>query len=201
MSSSNHPTKDKLIATTADLLKTLRPSEISSEMVLSNSGISKGSLYHHFEDLEHLIETALLQRYARWVSVTFEGITKILTQAKASNDLYLGLVELTKTSQDRALKGERFFRAEILTKADHSPRLASQLQLLQNQLTESLADLIREAQERGFFKKSLDAKSIAIFTQAYTLGKIIDDSSDDPVDPQQYANLINAVVKDVFLEP
>ena len=201
MSSSNHPTKDKLIATTADLLKTLRPSEISSEMVLSNSGISKGSLYHHFEDLEHLIETALLQRYARWVSVTFEGITKILTQAKASNDLYLGLVELTKTSQDRALKGERFFRAEILTKADHSPRLASQLQLLQNQLTESLADLIREAQERGFFKKSLDAKSIAIFIQAYTLGKIIDDSSDDPVDPQQYANLINAVVKDVFLEP
>jgi AcrR family transcriptional regulator len=201
MSSSNHPTKDKLIATTADLLKTLHPSEISSEMVLSNSGISKGSLYHHFEDLEHLIETALLQRYARWVSVTFEGITKILTEAKASNDLYLGLVELTKTSQDRALKGERFFRAEILTKADHSPRLASQLQLLQNQLTESLADLIREAQERGFFKKSLDAKSIAIFIQAYTLGKIIDDSSDDPVDPQQYANLINAVVKDVFLEP
>ena len=201
MSSSNHPTKDKLIATTADLLKTLRPSEISSEMVLSNSGISKGSLYHHFEDLEHLIETALLQRYARWVSVTFEVITKILTEAKASNDLYLGLVELTKTSQDRALKGERFFRAEILTKADHSPRLASQLQLLQNQLTESLADLIREAQERGFFKKSLDAKSIAIFIQAYTLGKIIDDSSDDPVDPQQYANLINAVVKDVFLEP
>ena len=201
MSSSNHPTKDKLIATTADLLKTLRPSEISSEMVLSNSGISKGSLYHHFEDLEHLIETALLQRYARWVSVTFEVITKILTEAKASNDLYLGLVELTKTSQDRALKGERFFRAEILTKADHSPRLASQLQLLQKQLTESLADLIREAQERGFFKKSLDAKSIAIFIQAYTLGKIIDDSSDDPVDPQQYANLINAVVKDVFLEP
>ena len=201
MSSSNHPTKDKLIATTADLLKTLRPSEISSEMVLSNSGISKGSLYHHFEDLEHLIETALLQRYARWVSVTFEVITKILTEAKASNDLYLGLVELTKTSQDRALKGERFFRAEILTKADHSPRLASQLQLLQKQLTESLADLIREAQERGFFKKSLDAKSIAIFIQAYTLGKIIDDSSDDPVDPQQYANLINSVVKDVFLEP
>ena len=201
MSSSNHPTKDKLIATTADLLKTLRPSEISSEMVLSNSGISKGSLYHHFEDLEHLIETALLQRYARWVSVTFEVITKILTEAKASNDLYLGLVELTKTSQDRALKGERFFRAEILTTADHSPRLASQLQLLQKQLTESLADLIREAQERGFFKKSLDAKSIAIFIQAYTLGKIIDDSSDDPVDPQQYANLINSVVKDVFLEP
>jgi hypothetical protein len=60
---------------------------------------------------------------------------------------------------------------------------------------------VREAQERGFFRKSNDAKSIAIFVQAYTLGKIVDDSSDNPVDAKQYANLINSVVKNVFLEP
>ncbi len=201
MANLNHPTREKLIETAAHLLKSLHPGEISSEMVLTESGISKGSLYHHFEDLEHLIETALLARYARWVSVNVDVMTKILTQAKSTEDIYLGLVEVTKASQDRKLKSERFFRAEVLTKANNSPRLALQLQLLQDQLTESLTDLVREAQERGFFGKSNDAKSIAVLVQAYTLGKIVDDSSNDPVDQEQYANLINSIVKNVFLEP
>lgn len=201
MAENLHPTKEKLIKTTSHLLKSMHPREISSEMVLTQSGISKGSLYHHFEDLEHLIETALLRRYARWVNVNLDTFTTMLISAKNSDDVYRTLVEVTKASQDRNLKSERFFRAEVLTKADNSPRLALQLQVLQNQLTESLADLVREAQERGFFKKSNDAKSIAIFVQAYTLGKIVDDSSDSPVDAELYANLINSIVKDVFLEP
>jgi AcrR family transcriptional regulator len=201
MANLNHPTREKLIETATHLLKSLHPGEISSEMVLTESGISKGSLYHHFEDLEHLIETALLARYARWVSVNVDVMTKILTQAKSTEDIYLGLVEVTKASQDRKLKSERFFRAEVLTRANNSPRLALQLQLLQDQLTESLTDLVREAQERGFFRKSNDAKSIAVMVQAYTLGKIVDDSSNNPVDQEQYAELINSIVKNVFLEP
>jgi len=200
MANLNHPTREKLIDTAAHLLKSIHPGEISSEMVLTESGISKGSLYHHFEDLEHLIETALLGRYARWVSVNVDVMTKILTQAKSTEDIYLGLVEVTKASQDRKLRSERFFRAEVLTKADNSPRLALELQLLQDRLTDSLTDLVREAQERGFFKKSIDAKSIAVMVQAYTLGKIVDDSSNNPVDQEQYAELINAIVKNVFLE-
>ena len=88
----------------------------------------------------------------------------------------------------------------MLTKANNSPRFAKQLQALQKQLTDSLTDLVREAQERGFYKKSIDAKSIAVFIQAYTLGKIIDDSSESPVDQDAYAHLINTIIKDVFLQ-
>ena len=195
-----HPTKAKLIETTARLLKALHPSEISSEMILKESGISKGSLYHHFEDLDHLIETALLERYARWIEVSVGAMTKILTEANSAQDIYDGLVEVTKRTQSHNLRDERFFRAEILTKANESPRLAHQLRILQQQLTDSLTDLVREAQERGFYKKSNDAKAIAVFIQAYTLGKIIDDSSEDPADPDAYINLINTIVKEVFLQ-
>ena len=200
MSETNHPTKEKLVDTAVLLLKSHHPDQISSEMILNESGISKGSLYHHFEDLQHLIETALLRRYARWVRINVDALTGLLTSAKYSQDIYDGLLEVTKRTQDRNLRSERFFRAEVLTKANNSPRFAKQLQALQKQLTDSLTDLVREAQERGFYKKSIDAKSIAVFIQAYTLGKIIDDSSDDPVEPELYAQLINTVIKDVFLQ-
>jgi AcrR family transcriptional regulator len=195
-----HPTKLKLIETTAELLHEMPRTEISSEMILSKSGISKGSMYHHFEDLDHLIEMALLERYAKWIDVSVSLMTKILTSAKSSADILQGLSEVTKQTQDISFKSERFFRAEILVMAQQSPRFFKELSTLQDRLTDSLTDLVREAQERGFYKKAIDARAIAVFIQAYTLGKIIDDSSENPVDPDAYAHLINTIIKDVFLE-
>jgi len=125
--STVHPTKAKLIDTTAALLRTHKTGEITVDMVLAAAGISKGSLYHHFEDLDELIETAMLERYARWVDVSVEAMTHILTTAKAPKDIYLGLVEITKRTQDPKLSGERFYRAEVLAMASSRPRFAKQL--------------------------------------------------------------------------
>jgi len=195
-----HPTKSKLVETATRLLKTHKPSEISVDLVLSESKISKGSLYHHFADLDELIETALLDRYARWVDISVGAMTQILTTAKTSKEIYLGLVEVTRRSQDPKLSAERFFRAEVLSKANSSPRFAEKLQALQQDLTDSLTDIIREAQERNFYNKNIDPRAIAVFIQAYTLGKIVDDMSADPVNQEAYEYLINTIIKEVFIK-
>ena len=48
MPKTTHPTKTALIECAADLLDKYRFDEITVEMVLDRSSISKGSLYHHF---------------------------------------------------------------------------------------------------------------------------------------------------------
>ena len=67
MPKTTHPTKSSLIDCAADLLDKYRFDEITVEMVLDRSNISKGSLYHHFEDLAELLEAAQVARYADWV--------------------------------------------------------------------------------------------------------------------------------------
>ena len=62
MPSNHHPTKTALIEATRELLETNARKDISTEQILNKSGISKGSLYHHFEDLEELVEAAMLLR-------------------------------------------------------------------------------------------------------------------------------------------
>ena len=62
MSKRVHPTKALLIATTVTLLDTKLPNEIAVDEILEASGISKGSLYHHFEDLGELLEIAQVER-------------------------------------------------------------------------------------------------------------------------------------------
>jgi len=194
-----HPTKAKLVETAGKLLKEFKSGEITTEMVLTKSNISKGSLYHHFEDLEELIETALLVRYAKWVDVNVSTMTEILLNAKTKEDILTGLEKVTHQSQHPNLSRERFFRAEVLAKSNSSERFARKLRELQKHLTNSLVDIIREAQERGFYSTSFSPKAIAVFIQAYTLGKIIDDLNDEQVDMEDYSRLINAIIKDVFI--
>jgi len=200
MPHEHHPTKSKLIEAATALLKKYKSGEISVEMVLAESNISKGSLYHHFESLDDLIEMAFLARYAKWVDINVATMSHILVNAKSSKDIYSGLVEVTERSQDRNLSKERFFRAETLAKANSSPRFAKKLQDLQQQLTDSLTDLIREAQEKNYYDKSNDPKAVAVFIQAYTLGKIVDDMSSNQVNQENYNSLINKIIKEVFIK-
>lgn len=199
MPRSGHPTKTKLIDTTAALLKTTPRSEISTDLILNSSGISKGSLYHHFEDLEELIETAMLVRYTDWVDSSIDLIMAIIARSKTPKDIYDNLVELTKLTQHPNRRSERIYRAEILGIAEASPRFAERLGLEQQRLTNALVDIIRDTQESGYFRKELDPHAIAVLIQAYTLGKVIDDYSSAPVDPEHWNELINTIVRRVFI--
>lgn len=199
MPRTGHPTKTKLIDTTAALLKTMPRSEISTDLILHTSGISKGSLYHHFEDLDELIETAMLVRYTDWVDSSIDLIMEIIARSKTPADIYKNLTELTKFTQDPNRRSERIYRAEILGIADGSPRFAQRLAEEQQRLTNALVDIIRDTQESGYFRKELDPHAIAVLIQAYTLGKVIDDYSVTPVNPDAWNELINTIIRKVFI--
>ena len=199
MPRTGHPTKTKLVDTTAALLKTMPRSEISTDLILNTSGISKGSLYHHFEDLDELIESAMLVRYTDWVDSSIDLIMAIIEKSKTPDDIYNNLVQLTQFTQDPGRRSERIYRAEILGIAENSPRFAQRLGEEQQRLTNALVDIIRDTQESGYFRKELDPHAIAVLIQAYTLGKVLDDYSPTPVDPADWNNLINTIIRKVFI--
>ena len=73
-----HPTKEALINVVLDLLKTESLVEVHSEEVLHKSGISKGSMYHHFEDFQDLLEQAQVRRYGAFVDRSIVSIAHLL---------------------------------------------------------------------------------------------------------------------------
>ena len=195
-----HPTKKALIVTTRGLLESTSRKEISTEQILTASGISKGSLYHHFEDLDELIEAAMLLRYSEWVDASIEAITAVLISVKSADDVYKSLVGITVQTQDPKRKSDRVYRAEVLGAAASSPRLARALSIEQQRLTDALEDLVRETQEKGFFHKEIDPHALAVFIQAYTFGKVVDDFSENPMNPDNWNDLINQFLKKTLLK-
>jgi AcrR family transcriptional regulator len=199
MPKTTHPTKSSLIECAADLLDKYRFDEITVEMILDRSGISKGSLYHHFEDIYHLLEAAMIVRYARYVDTNIAALQSLLSTAKTGEEFYLGLSQLSAITQGEGMKRARQERALTIGRAITSPRMSVLLQGEQQRLTDALVQLIKDAQARKLCNAEIDSHSLAVLMQAWTLGKIVDDLSENPVDNDAYLSLVNRVIREVFV--
>jgi len=190
-----HPTKRALITTVLEQLKTLKPSELTSELVLEKSGISKGSLYHHFEDFDDLIETAQVIRYAAYVDQSIHLLTKVFQTANSRDQMITELKKITRFTQSPDLMPQRMDRITSISLANNNPRMLKKMNAEQDRLNGAISDVFREAAERGWVSKEIDMHAGALFIQAYTLGIVLNDVSGKKLEPKAWNELI-----DLFLE-
>ena len=58
-----HPNAQRLLDAAIELLGDNPIEQVTLAAVLERSGISNGSLYHHFEDFQDLVEQAIVERF------------------------------------------------------------------------------------------------------------------------------------------
>jgi AcrR family transcriptional regulator len=190
-----HPTKELLVGICVDMLDHRQPEELMLSEVIEAAGVTKGALYHHFADFSELVESALIVRFGRYVDENVEVLTNLVESCQSRDEVIRALAVMTAETQSPDRRSVRLARAHLLAIAGTNPRLAGKLAAEQSRLTQALADLMAAAQSRGWFNNNFDPKAGAVLVQAYTLGRIVDDVSDDPVDPAEWERLINRVVE------
>ena len=193
-----HPTKQILLDTTVALLDELGMEKVTSDLVLERSGISKGSLYHHFPDFGHLVDEAHVIRFSRSVDLSIEVMTVMMRDARTVDEIRQRAKELTRLSGSPDRAAARADRAWLLGMASQRPHLASLLGAEQARLTGAIADIIREIQERGWFRKDVDPVVGAIFIQAYPLGLGLNDISPDKIEMDHWVTFIDGLVESAF---
>jgi AcrR family transcriptional regulator len=194
----SHPTRERLIETMATLLDGDDTEHITADQVLSISGISKGSLYHHFEDFDELLEASLIRRFSQNVDVSIEALLNIMATAKSRDELMTMVQALNAHEQDAARAPFRLERARAAGLTHSSPRFTLALGVEQERLTDAFTDLIAEGQNKGWFTTEIDARAGAVFIQAYTLGRVVDDIASDKVDPAAWTALTLRAVERIF---
>jgi AcrR family transcriptional regulator len=197
MARTIHPTKEKLIETMISLMDEHALASILVDDVLRESNISKGSLYHHFENFDDLVEAALIARFAAGVDSSIYLVSEAVNGAKSSEELLEKIVLVTSATQGRTRSKFRLERARVIGLSVNSPKLLESLEREQYRLTTAMADIVREGQEKGWVSKVFDAKTIAVFLQAYTLGRVIDDvaGKDQQIDSNDWNDVVNTAVK------
>ncbi len=198
MKRSQHPTRERLIAVTVDMLDDCGPGDISVDEVLGVSGISKGSLYHHFTDLADLVDEALAYRFAHYVDLTVASIVPIVTNSKTRDEMFAGIARVTVATQSPDSRPNRLERVQTVGRAARNPHLRQLLNFEQQRLNGALADLIHEGQNKSWISSDFDALAAAVLIQAYTLGRSLDDITEPHLDPEKWIQLINRLVEKTF---
>jgi hypothetical protein len=100
-------------------------------------------------------------------------------------------------SPERASR--RMRRLVIFANTESSPRLRKAPGAEQQRLTAALANVISEAQTRGWIEPSIDPEATAGFIQAYTLGRVVDDINPTPAHADAWYDLIDRVTTHALL--
>jgi AcrR family transcriptional regulator len=193
--SASHPTRERLIETTVAMLDDRDVDQLNVNEVLEISGISKGSMYHHFEDFDDLINVALVRRFSRGVDADLQDLTDIVTRTRTAKQLFAALDHLNEQVQTPKRADFRAERARMLSRAHQHPELREALGAEQARLTSAFADLIREGQARGWIAADIDPIAFGTFIQAFTLGQLINDVAPESMDYREWHRLIHRVVQ------
>jgi AcrR family transcriptional regulator len=191
-------TRLNLIQATSDLMDLHAIEDISASMVLERAGASKSSMYHFFEDFSDLLEETYVVRFGENVKESIAVIEKIVAKSTTKEEFFVALDRLTASTQARENASLRFKRARKLARSERHEKFRNSLGALQQQLTDSLTSAFEQAQEKGFLNKNFEARTGAVFIQAYTLGRIVDDITENHMNDADWEKLIGRIAREVL---
>lgn len=193
-------TREKLVETVLEMLVDRSPDDLRVEEVLELSGISTGSLYHHFDDFGHLVEVALIRRYVEILETAADLVEEVLSRFISGDELRLTAVGAVRRFAEFNTPEVRFERARILGMCEHHERMREALGEAQQKATDRIvATFEAEQQGAGRINPDLDPRVMAVFIQSYSLGRIVDDIVPNQMDQQAWLRLIETVVTRVIL--
>ena len=198
MAHESNETRHNLIQATSELMDLHAIEDISAAMILERAGASKSSMYHFFDDFGDLLDETYVVRFGENVRVSIVVIEKIIARSTTKEEFFVALDRLTASTQDRGLASLRFSRARELARSERNEKFQKSLGKLQQQLTDSLTSAFQTAQDKGFLNKDFEARTGAVFIQAYTLGRIVDDITETHMNDADWEKLIGRIAREVL---
>ena len=171
------------------------------EDVCERVGVTKGSLYWHFNDRNGLIHEALLEQLFRMADEQMQNLSEAI-DASASRDDYLARVLGAFVDPfDPAEVAGRWSRLDLLTATRHDEELAALMADVQRRQQRHMADLMMKASENGILRADVDPKSIAAALSAISLGSVnLSLLGDDGPTPEAWLKLMILLVQLLFPE-
>lgn len=189
-----HRTRALLLETAVGLLDTNPPDRVTLDAVLTESGVAKGSLYHFFTDFPDLIDHAQILRFARFVDASLGSIEFVMNQATSKETFLSGLRVVTDSTRGDAASGIRRDWIWALGQATIRPDFHRMLGEEQQRLTDGLANLVRDVQQRGWFRSDLDPVAVSVLIQSYTFGRFVNDITPQRMRQEDWNYLLDSVI-------
>ena len=166
--------------------------------ILNQTGISKGSLYHHFGGREGLIAAARVTQFSRFVAEDAKNIRDSLTKAKTLDEFVSTVSALVQTGSGGERELARMNRLGVIASSYGRPELRESLAIQQHSHTEAIADAVRYGQQMGWLRSDVDARAVAVFVQGYNLARVLLDIDTDPIAVSDWEQVVRVALGSFF---
>ncbi|MEY3806962.1 MAG: hypothetical protein RIR69_1774 [Actinomycetota bacterium] len=181
-------------------LETHGPANFNLDRVLATSGVSRGSVYHHFGNRDGLIMAVELHRLQRNLQANDLALREVLAQVSTPEEAYAILeagLAVAASEQQRATRLDRF---ASFAASKHAPAIRLGLRELQQKAEREFSITLRMAKDKGFIDPVEPIEGTANFIQGFLLGRMVVDVLDSPESDQQW-HVIAATVLKSLLRP
>lgn len=193
-------TRERVIDVVLELLEHGGESAVRIDDVRERSGVSIGSLYHHFGDRDGLIVAAQLRRFARYAEAEIAALSAIVERSRDLEEFRRAVRQLTLRTSSELRVAERWGRIGVLGSTVGRPALRHEIRAVQTRLTDEFQAHIAQGQVRGFFRSDLDARAIALFVEAYSLGLALNDVDEHAVSERAWQKVVWSVLDGLFAD-
>ncbi len=175
-------------------------SAVRIEDVRERSGVSIGSIYHHFGDRNGLIVAAQVRRFSRYAEAEIAALSDIVRSSDTVQQFREALRKLTLHTSSELRTAERWTRIAVLASTVGREDLVEQVRAIQTRLTDEFQAHVAQGQARGFFRSDLDARAIAVFVEAYSLGRVFNDLDGHAVGDHEWEQVVWAAIDGLIVD-
>lgn len=194
------PTRQKLINEVAHQIENDGPEAIDIDAVLMAVGVTKGSLYHHFESLDELMHAALLTVFAGGIEEGIDAFQAMSAECSSTDEVRERIRLLVQESQAETRSWRRGLRARVFSLSLVDSSFGVKVSEIQKTLTDAIAEVMSEFQTRGWLRSDVNPHAFAVFIQAFTFGRLIDDVVVDEhkLQHSDWSHVVNIVADHFF---
>jgi len=196
----NRSTRDRVLDVVLDLLEEGGEAAVRIDDIKGRSGVPIGSIYHHFDNREGLIAAAQVRRFARYAEAEIAALSEIVRRSRDVEHFRASVRHLTLQSASEVRVAERWARVAVLASTRGRPELEEEIRTIQTRLTDEFQAHVSEGQARGYFRSDLDARALALFIEAYSLGLVLNEVDERAVSEGDWERVVWSVI-DSFIVP
>ena len=198
--SRERSTRDRAIEVVLEMLEDGGESAVRIGDVRDRSGVSIGSLYHHFGDRDGLIVAAQVRRFSRFAEAEIAALSDIVERSSGRAQFRRAIRQLTMRTASELRVAERWARIAVLASTVGRPALRYEVRAIQTRLTDEFQAHVAQGQARGFFRSDLDARAIALFVESYSLGLALNDLDEHPVSERAWEKVVWSVLDGLIVD-
>ncbi len=193
-------TRERVLAIAIEQLEAGGEALVRIDDIRDRSGVSIGSIYHHFGGRDGVIVAAQLRRFSDYAEAELAALADIVENARTLDEFRRSLRRMLRRFRPESLEVARWGRVGVLASLIGRDALREDVRAIQASLTDGFQAHVAQGQARGFFRSDLDPRAVAAFMEAYSLGAVLNDLDPRGVSARAWEQVIWAALEGLLVE-